>query len=314
MDIGRTTSDQVSKGIAITDKNALEKGDLVLFKNTYTDAIFTHTYGASHVGIYAGNGMFIHNSSSAKTVIMSKLSDSYYVEHWLMGRRVLQDSPISGSQSPTVSRPWGGVNLTIGSKGEDVRAIQEKVGTTADGIFGMQTENAVRIWQGTHGLNNNGIVDATTWSKMFADYSGGGGNTTGTFREVPSSALDRVLGGELRNCGSTFIAAGRHYNVDPVLIAAISMHETGNGTSNLCVKYGNVGGITNGSGFRHYPSVISGIYDMASVLWSGYISKGLKTITDIQRKYAPVGAGNDPTNLNSNWISGVTRFYNMIIV
>ena len=28
--------------------------------------------------------------------------------------------------------------------------------------------------------------------------------------------------------------------------------------------------------------------------------------------YAPVGAENDPTNLNANWKSGVSKFYNLL--
>jgi hypothetical protein len=36
-------------------------------------------------------------------------------------------------------------------------------------------------------------------------------------------------------------------------------------------------------------------------------------IESLAKVYAPVGASNDPTNLNSNWSNGVTKFYNMFV-
>ena len=58
--------------------------------------------------------------------------------------------------------------LKIGSKGDDVKKLQEKLGLTADGIFGMGTQNAVKKWQSRNGLIADGIVGAKTWSKMFS--------------------------------------------------------------------------------------------------------------------------------------------------
>lgn len=37
--------------------------------------------------------------------------------------------------------------------------------------------------------------------------------------------------------------------------------------------------------------------------------KNKKKIEQIQKKYCPIGADNDPLNLNSNWLSGVKYFY-----
>lgn len=44
--------------------------------------------------------------------------------------------------------------LSRGCKGEDVKNIQRKLGLTADGVFGVNTEKAVRSWQ----RNNKRIV------------------------------------------------------------------------------------------------------------------------------------------------------------
>jgi putative chitinase len=57
--------------------------------------------------------------------------------------------------------------LKIGSKGEDVKKLQAKLGTTADGSFGPGTEKLVKEWQSANGLTADGIVGDGTWSKMF---------------------------------------------------------------------------------------------------------------------------------------------------
>jgi len=57
--------------------------------------------------------------------------------------------------------------LKIGSKGEDVKKLQEKLGLSADGVFGPGTEKAVKKWQIDHDLAADGLVGEGTWSKMF---------------------------------------------------------------------------------------------------------------------------------------------------
>ena len=57
--------------------------------------------------------------------------------------------------------------LKNGSKGDDVKRLQTKLGLTADGAFGPGTEKAVKQWQSTNGLTADGIVGDGTWSKMF---------------------------------------------------------------------------------------------------------------------------------------------------
>ena len=59
--------------------------------------------------------------------------------------------------------------LKIGSKGEDVKKLQAKLGTTADGSFGPGTEKLVKEWQVANGLTADGIVGSGTWSKMFGE-------------------------------------------------------------------------------------------------------------------------------------------------
>jgi putative chitinase len=56
--------------------------------------------------------------------------------------------------------------LKVGSKGEDVKKLQTKLGTTADGVFGPGTEKLVKEWQAANGLTADGIVGDGTWGKM----------------------------------------------------------------------------------------------------------------------------------------------------
>jgi len=75
----RTAAEQYGRGFKV-DKADLQAGDLVFFKNTYKR-------GVSHVGMYIGNGQFVHASSGRHAVTVSNLSDSYYQNHWAGARR-----------------------------------------------------------------------------------------------------------------------------------------------------------------------------------------------------------------------------------
>ena len=57
--------------------------------------------------------------------------------------------------------------LKNGSKGEDVKKLQAKLGLAADGSFGPGTEAKVKEWQAANGLPADGIVGDGTWGKMF---------------------------------------------------------------------------------------------------------------------------------------------------
>ncbi len=60
--------------------------------------------------------------------------------------------------------------LKIGSQGENVKKLQEKLGIDAGnaaGIFGPKTEAAVKAWQKANGLLDDGIVGDGTWGKLF---------------------------------------------------------------------------------------------------------------------------------------------------
>jgi len=56
--------------------------------------------------------------------------------------------------------------LKIGSRGKEVKELQEFLDIQADGIFGKGTETAVKKWQSDNGLVADGIVGPATWDCM----------------------------------------------------------------------------------------------------------------------------------------------------
>ena len=57
--------------------------------------------------------------------------------------------------------------LKNGSKGDDVKKLQEKLGLASDGSFGPGTESKVKEWQLANGLTADGFVGDGNWTKMF---------------------------------------------------------------------------------------------------------------------------------------------------
>jgi cell wall-associated NlpC family hydrolase/LysM repeat protein len=78
----RTSSEQSKVGQKV-DKNGLKEGDLVFFKTTRGRRV-------GHVGIYVGNGKFIHASSGGGKVQVNSLSDGYYNRRFVGARRVVK--------------------------------------------------------------------------------------------------------------------------------------------------------------------------------------------------------------------------------
>ena len=79
--INRTTSGQMDNGISVS-RSQLQPGDLVFFNSGNSSK------RATHVGIYTGNGQFVHASTSTTGVIISDLNSSYYSSTFVGARRL----------------------------------------------------------------------------------------------------------------------------------------------------------------------------------------------------------------------------------
>lgn len=88
-----------------------------------------------------------------------------------------QGLKVDGIVGPNTKNKWvkatkliakyPGYYIKKGSKGEIVRIIQRKLAIAVDGIFGVQTENAVKNFQRKNKVQADGIVGPVTWSKLF---------------------------------------------------------------------------------------------------------------------------------------------------
>ena len=80
-DISRTASAQSSNGVSVS-RSELQPGDLVFF-HTFSSYVYI-----THVGIYAGNGQFIHASSS-KGITFGDMNSDYYYDAYVCARRII---------------------------------------------------------------------------------------------------------------------------------------------------------------------------------------------------------------------------------
>lgn len=105
----------------------------------------------------------------------------------------------------------------------------------------------------------------------------------------------------------------KEYDIDPYLVTAIMAHETGYGTSSAILNKNNPGGMMSSSGLITYNSLDEGIEAVIRNLSNNYVHQegnNLTTVSQIGAKYCPVGAANDPTGLNGNWIPAIVSIYN----
>lgn len=89
----RTAREQIKVGKNI-EKPELQVGDLLFFKRGYrTSKSGKRTYSKviNHVGIYIGNGEFIHATRNVMRVTISRLDEKYFAEHFAGARRVLSE-------------------------------------------------------------------------------------------------------------------------------------------------------------------------------------------------------------------------------
>ncbi|MBJ7456746.1 MAG: C40 family peptidase [Thermoleophilia bacterium] len=132
---------------------------------------------------------------------------------------------------------------------------------------------------------------------------------TGSDAEL-TSGIDGYLASKaspLTGLGAVFVTESRAVGLDPRFLVAISGAETSFGT------YGPSQGIHNPFGMG--PHIVYASWSEAigaaarNLGGSLYLGDGRVTIGAIQQRWAPNGASNDPTDLNSNWARNVSTYY-----
>ena len=78
--MSRVASSIYNNNGTYVEKANLQIGDLVFFAS--------NSSSIGHVGIYIGNGQFIHSSSGAGCVVISDLSSNYYLKNYVGAKRI----------------------------------------------------------------------------------------------------------------------------------------------------------------------------------------------------------------------------------
>jgi cell wall-associated NlpC family hydrolase len=77
----RSTRELIDIDAPKVDRDDLQPGDLVFFNPTGGKV--------SHIGIYVGEGRFVHAPSRGGTVRLDRLTDAYWAKHYVSAKRVL---------------------------------------------------------------------------------------------------------------------------------------------------------------------------------------------------------------------------------
>ncbi|HEK4900897.1 TPA: C40 family peptidase [Clostridioides difficile] len=187
----------------------------------------------------------------------------------------------------------------------------------------IDLQNYMLVEKVKHTFENNShfmdltLVDGDEFaSYSSSSYSSGNTNNKNEKQNGPAQSttskedsdminkLNKVFKGKLSNTGSIFVKYSNAYKVNAALMAAISIHETGNGSSSLCKNKNNFFGMKGMS----FGSVDEGIKRGISNLSRNYIHTGRKTLESIRDKYAPLY----DSPLNKDWVPGVGKFYKQI--
>lgn len=213
--------------------------------------------------------------------------------------------------------------------GDDVARLQGALGIRQTGVYDEQTAAAVKAWKwrvGFRAQNVNGTIAARGQRWLLGDQplppdfveraeqrkrdaglatridrfiSGGTWRIRGDSRYAERSPLEGL--------GEVFVRVGRKHGVDPAFLVAIATHENRLGTFKAIQAKHNTFGLGPG---RTYPSWEANIEAAAKNLARPdgfYVGKN--TIRSVGLTWAPLGAGNDPADLNRHWVGSVTRFY-----
>jgi len=115
--------------------------------------------------------------------------------------------------------------LKIGSTGDSVKQVQQKLGLTSDGSFGPKTEAMVKDFQTKNGITPNGIVDVVTWNKMFP-------NVITEVVKTTNFKLDKLKGHVPDSVITQIPDTAKKFNITSVLRLAHFLsqcgHESGN--------------------------------------------------------------------------------------
>lgn len=115
---------------------------------------------------------------------------------------IIATSEEASAQIRFVVRPFPGETLTVGSRGADVRYIQQVINflflsdmqispVSADGIYGQETANSVKEIQAQLGLPQTGEVDEATWNGIMDEYERALNSVNTSAEQFPGVTLSK---------------------------------------------------------------------------------------------------------------------------
>lgn len=119
-----------------------------------------------------------------------------------------------------------------------------------------------------------------------------------------SSLNSEIAELEQEELKTIFEYAGYLYNVDPVLLEAICLLESGRFTSDLYKTKNNAWGAVSENGFMSFYNSEQSIVELARTIRTYYLNKGYYSIEDIGHKYCPEN--------EEHWVKCVTELYSEI--
>lgn len=131
----------------------------------------------------------------------------YKIKRYYIGVKRLSDLLSEGVTIDEATLPYS-LTLASGQRGQAVRILQYYLSVIAyfnpnlntvaiDGVFGQDTENAVRAFQEYYGLPATGVVERSTWDKIDEVY-------INTVRDIPPS----IYGGRAKIYPGYFLIEG----------------------------------------------------------------------------------------------------------
>ncbi|SJP64486.1 Gamma-D-glutamyl-L-lysine endopeptidase [Clostridioides difficile] len=187
----------------------------------------------------------------------------------------------------------------------------------------IELQNYMLVEKVKHTFENNShfmdltLVDGDEFaSYSSSSYSSGNSNNKDEKKNGPAQSttskedtdmankINKLLKGKLSNTGNIFVKYSNAYKVNPALMAAISMHESARGTSNIANTKNNFFGMRIDGKYLSFSSTDEGIKRGISNLSRNYIHTGRKTLESIRNKYS--------SSSDKEWVKCVSSFYKQI--
>lgn len=147
--IAGETSAAIAEAAGLPDRGGKKRTDLFFLNNTSEPAILIET-------------LFCDAKPDCDSYRQNFEAICRAIAEHISGTEIGGESPMPEPVPGEVARPV----LGDGDVGSQVVVLQQSLGLPGDGIFTMQTEQAVEDFQNIHGLDADGICGSQTWGAL----------------------------------------------------------------------------------------------------------------------------------------------------